>query len=932
MNQTQSYQPTTFFNPFQSESVTPSQQTSDDKIVVFETWDQFNQWMKTLSTNNSPFYDQLSQYQHLQLVEQQLNQWTSFLQQELALSLDKLLEVWTASQDLLTQIWGFTHQWVGTVSLSVQTFLTVWQTKNHLTQTSFHALGKLPVCCLSESDWEQFCSQQEALCLAIEPYLMCLDEEAVVCYERAIRWIKGYETLEDVNQQVMDGEWEVNRDFFSQGEGKFLNSVQTQAVLSNYRTTLVMGGAGSGKTTTMINKIKYLIQQKQISPQTLLVLGTTQQQLQSLKKKLGDVATGICFKTYHKLALELITTHQGNAPTLAEDSLLTQSVQEVLTNWFSKPETSQQLAYFFSNELGLRHTHYHGTTLKEFYELYEFKALQRLNISSWQDIESLANNLGEQHLTLKHEWVKSNEEVLLANFLFLNGIQYQYEAPYPHATSDSSYRQYYPDFYLPDYDLYLEHFGLNEKHKATWLNPEEAQKYEESVRWKRQLHQTYLTRLVETYSYEFRQKEWATHLRHKLETQGVRFQRIELYDVLKHLASQQRPLYHRFSTLVKSYIELFNKQGKTLTDLQHWLQLEGQKVEETSSHVFYQLVLEVMNHYDEQLKQLNQLNLNQLFAKAQELPPLATPYQYVLTDHMEDLTTTQFDFLLHFVKQHSIAWWMTADDNQAFHCLQDTCGLTFKQNYQRLMRQFPQTPVYNLEHNYRLTPNEESFFSHAFLTHVSPYPKKERALNQEKKIHTYTYHFNQSEALKAIIETLNQQIQPNEKIGIVGTHLETVINSLSLKIYKRFKKGIQLKHPNYPQLQLFYFHPNQVKGIEVDHLLVLEFTSLEKAYRRNKFPQAFESLLPSTDQQLKDELKNLYYLALTRATKNVYLIMASENRQSFLKEFVQHQRIETVWIEPYHLSFLNFIPLFNERLIEFPITNSRPIVPYQQIG
>lgn len=52
---------------------------------------------------------------------------------------------------------------------------------------------------------------------------------------------------------------------------------------------------------------------------------------------------------------------------------------------------------------------------------------------------------------------------MIANFLYINGINYDYEAPYKHQTSDSKYRQYRPDFYLPDYDIYVEHFGVDRK-------------------------------------------------------------------------------------------------------------------------------------------------------------------------------------------------------------------------------------------------------------------------------------------------------------------------------------------------------------------------------------------------------------------------------------------------------------------------------------
>ncbi|WP_188505986.1 hypothetical protein [Parapedobacter pyrenivorans] len=51
---------------------------------------------------------------------------------------------------------------------------------------------------------------------------------------------------------------------------------------------------------------------------------------------------------------------------------------------------------------------------------------------------------------------------MIANFLYLNGIEYEYEKPYPHGAI-----MYRPDFYLKDYDIYLEHFGVDE---AFWVS------------------------------------------------------------------------------------------------------------------------------------------------------------------------------------------------------------------------------------------------------------------------------------------------------------------------------------------------------------------------------------------------------------------------------------------------------------------------------
>ena len=57
---------------------------------------------------------------------------------------------------------------------------------------------------------------------------------------------------------------------------------------------------------------------------------------------------------------------------------------------------------------------------------------------------------------LKGERVKSYEECEIANYLYLNGIAYEYEAPYEHDTATPDKRQYLPDFHLPEHGNYIE--------------------------------------------------------------------------------------------------------------------------------------------------------------------------------------------------------------------------------------------------------------------------------------------------------------------------------------------------------------------------------------------------------------------------------------------------------------------------------------------
>jgi DNA helicase-4 len=64
---------------------------------------------------------------------------------------------------------------------------------------------------------------------------------------------------------------------------------------------------------------------------------------------------------------------------------------------------------------------------------------------------------------LTGERVKSLEECSIANWLYTNGIPFEYESDYQDRTATRLRRQYRPDFRLTGRDIYIEHFAVDER-------------------------------------------------------------------------------------------------------------------------------------------------------------------------------------------------------------------------------------------------------------------------------------------------------------------------------------------------------------------------------------------------------------------------------------------------------------------------------------
>ncbi|MBC7761747.1 MAG: UvrD-helicase domain-containing protein [Candidatus Saccharibacteria bacterium] len=90
--------------------------------------------------------------------------------------------------------------------------------------------------------------------------------------------------------------------------------------------------------------------------------------------------------------------------------------------------------------------------------------------------------------------VKSQGERLIADWLFLNDVKYEYERPYAVDVASADHSQYRPDFYYPEVPAWHEHWAVGYDGKP----PAEFVGYEESMQWKRELHAAQGTVLVET--------------------------------------------------------------------------------------------------------------------------------------------------------------------------------------------------------------------------------------------------------------------------------------------------------------------------------------------------------------------------------------------------------------------------------------------------
>lgn len=129
--------------------------------------------------------------------------------------------------------------------------------------------------------------------------------------------------------------------------GYYLDEQQQKIVIEESKYLLVVAGAGSGKTLTILGKINYLIKHKNIKPEEILCISFTKKSSESLKEKIrSEFNIDIEVYTFHKLSLEILK--KSNNYEIAEPNLLENIVYEFFeeTILYSNNHMKIVLEYF----------------------------------------------------------------------------------------------------------------------------------------------------------------------------------------------------------------------------------------------------------------------------------------------------------------------------------------------------------------------------------------------------------------------------------------------------------------------------------------------------------------------------------------------------------------------------------------------------------
>ena len=241
----------------------------------------------------------------------------------------------------------------------------------------------------------------------------------------------------------------------------------------------------------------------------------------------------------------------------------------------------------------------------------------------------------------------------------MNGIRYTYEKPYEFLTATREHRQYQPDFHLTEYDIYIEHFALNEEGQA----PPGWTTYAQEARWKRELHASHRTALVETYSWQYRKETLESILEQELRDRGVQFNPVPEEELVRKLSKEKLSV---LSSLLGTFL---NHAKSSNLDHAEILRRVADQRDRKRSQRFLEIFQDVREGYETLLQREKALDFHDLInnaAKVIQNGNWENLFQYVLIDEFQDISNGRMS-LARALSKPDLAYFLVGDDWQSIY-------------------------------------------------------------------------------------------------------------------------------------------------------------------------------------------------------------------------------------------------------------------------
>ena len=680
-----------------------------------------------------------------------------------------------------------------------------------------------------------------------------------------------------------------------------LDDEQRRVVLSDEDYTLVIAGAGAGKTTTVAAKVKYLVEKKGILPEQILVISFTNKAVGELRSKINKALKIDCpVTTFHKTGYAILRRKDEERKLIVDGGFMFNVISNYLKgNILENPELVDKLILFFGSYFDAP---YEGDDLNTFFNYIakaDFSTL-RGNMSEYTE-EIISKRTGNR-VTIARETLRSSQEVRIANFLYLNNIDYVYEKPYPYNIL-YSHKPYTPDFTITQEDkvAYIEHFGITEDGRNNRYTSEELERYKNAINDKVKLHRKHKTDLIYTFSQYNDGRDLLEHLNEQLIEHGFKLEERPAKEVFEKIVNTEENRYiANLVKLVCTFIQNFKTNGFSFEKFDSF----KYKTNNVRTKLFLDICEQCYHEYTKRLKEKNAIDFEDMINDSakiiheQEINGKKLDFKYIIVDEYQDISRQRFNLTKELSNLCNAKIIAVGDDWQSIYAYAGS-DIT-------LFTHFKEAFGYGLELSITKTyrnAQEVIDIAGGFIQKNTSQIKK--ALVSPKHIQN-----------PVVIETYTEEVDRKQYEGkggkyfLIGKTVETVIKHIlqenpqsSILLLGRYgfdaynlgrssdfvydEKTGNLYSNTFKDKPIEFMTVHRAKGLGYDNVIIINARNEVYGFPSQVQEDPVLKYVVKDDHSIEyAEERRLFYVALTRTKNRVYIVAPKEHPSEFVTELL----------------------------------------------
>ncbi len=653
-------------------------------------------------------------------------------------------------------------------------------------------------------------------------------------------------------------------------EDKKLDNQQIDSIVRKNKNQLVIAGAGSGKTTTIVGKVKYLLLTNQYKPEDILLLSFTNASATEMKERIKkETKIDLDVMTFHKLGLEIIK-RSNNKNYKIFDKDLYQIIKTDVNNYKNDHVYLNKLIYFIS------------TARFNIKDEFDFKNEEEYN-------DYLKTN---KPTTLQGEIVKSYGELQIANYLFSNGIKYEYEIEYKYSTLNDDYQQYKPDFYLPEYDIYIEYFGIDENNNvAPYFKGKDglsaSDTYNKSIKWKRSLHKTNNTTMIETFYYENKQGKLISNLEEKLKKYKVKIEPKSDIDIWNIINSNNSGLLNELCNVFATIINLIKSNNYTLEYIEKLPEVQNFEINKLT----LELIKPIYLNYQDFLNKNDMIDFNDMINMAISAivnNQFIHNYKYVIVDEYQDMSNSRYRLLDSMRKQKEYKLFCVGDDWQSIYRFNGS-DIDLITNFEEY---WGKTYINFIERTYRFTSMLAILSGNFIMKNPKQFKKRINAKISDDFAIKFINGYTDNKSIEFLEEYL-KKLDKNSTIYFLGRYsfdINILKNDNNFLMHYNIQENVtDIVYYKRRDLNIKFMTIHKSKGLQADYVVILNNKNYGMGFpsKIDDLPLIKILLATGLDDYPFSEERRLFYVALTRSKKQTILLTTENNKSIFVNELYQ---------------------------------------------